>query len=99
MDVQFVEAPEKQYPIAGSNYKVKCKVKGDPYPIIDWYKGDQLIAENSNKYIKQGDGLHINNVTELDDGTYKCSALVPSTGVYKTRNIQVFYYTYIPNNI
>ncbi|CAH1128831.1 unnamed protein product [Ceutorhynchus assimilis] len=89
VDVQFVDAPENQFPVVGTNYKVKCKVKGEPYPIIDWYKGDTLLEENSKKYIRQIDGLQISNVTEADDGTYKCSAVVPSTGVYKTRNIKV----------
>ncbi|KAL1506852.1 hypothetical protein ABEB36_006137 [Hypothenemus hampei] len=88
-DVQFVDAPENQFPIAGTNYKIRCEVRGDPYPYIDWYKGDEIIDENSNKYIRQLEGLQINNVTEADDGTYKCSALVPSTGVYKTRKIKV----------
>ncbi|XP_066245045.1 fasciclin-2 isoform X4 [Euwallacea similis] len=88
-DVQFTDAPESQYSKVGTNFKIKCIVKGDPYPIIDWYKGDELIAENTEKYIRDIDGLIISNVTEADDGVYKCSALVPSTGVYKTRNIKV----------
>ncbi|XP_066142214.1 fasciclin-2 isoform X2 [Euwallacea fornicatus] len=88
-DVQFTDAPESQYSKVGSKFTIKCIVKGDPYPIIDWYKGDELIAENTEKYIKRTDGLFISNVTEADDGVYKCSALVPSTGVYKTRNIKV----------
>lgn len=48
-----------------------------------------MIEENNDKYIRETDGLIITNVTEADDGTYKCSALVPVTGVYKTRNINV----------
>lgn len=64
-------------------------MKGEPYPLIDWYKGDTLIAENSENYIRQADGLFIKNVTEADDGTYKCSAVVMQTGVYKSRNIKV----------
>lgn len=89
IDVQFTDAPENQYPKAGSKYKIKCKVRGDPFPYIDWYKGDELIGEKEEKYIRETDGLIIPNVTEADDGTYKCSALVPVTGVYKTRNINV----------
>ncbi|ENN72414.1 hypothetical protein YQE_10932, partial [Dendroctonus ponderosae] len=89
VDVQFVDAPENQYPIAGKNYKIRCHVKGEPYPLIDWYKGDTLIAENSENYIRQADGLFIKNVTEADDGTYKCAAVVMQTGVYKSRNIKV----------
>ncbi|XP_076257227.1 neural cell adhesion molecule fasciclin 2 isoform X2 [Rhynchophorus ferrugineus] len=89
VDVNFVDAPENQYPVAGTNSIIKCKVNGNPYPTIDWYKGDQAIGENTPKYFRREDGLYITNVTEQDDGIYKCSAVVPSTGVYKIRNIKV----------
>ncbi|XP_060530160.1 fasciclin-2-like isoform X2 [Cylas formicarius] len=87
-EVEFVDAPESQYPIAGKDYLIRCKVKGNPKPFVDWFKGEALI-NNSEKYIRTNDGLVLNNVTELDDGVYKCSAIVVETGAYKIRSIKV----------
>lgn len=89
VDISFLEAPENQYPIAGSHSIIKCKVKGNPYPIIEWYKSDTIIDENTPRYLPKNDGLYITNVTEEDDGLYRCTATVPQTGEYKERNIKV----------
>lgn len=88
VDINFIDAPENQYPVAGQDYSVKCRVKGNPAPIIDWNKGDQSITTN-DKYVVGPDELLIKNVTEIDDGVYKCTAVVLSTGKIKTRNIRV----------
>lgn len=88
MDIKFVDAPESQYPIAGQDYYVKCKVKGNPSPIIDWNKNGQIITTNE-KYVIMEDQLLIRNVTVADDGEYKCTAVVFLTGQIKTRTIKV----------
>jgi neurocan core protein len=94
-DITWVDAPTEQYPIAGSSYKVRCKVKADPAPLIDWYKQDARI-QDGNGFVKDIDGLLIQNVTAEDDGIYKCRAIVLDTGSILDRDIRVevrSYYT------
>ncbi|KAG5882838.1 hypothetical protein JTB14_008020 [Gonioctena quinquepunctata] len=88
IDISFVDAPENQYPIVGKDFDVKCKVKGNPAPLIDWNKNEQSIKTNE-KFVVGADRLLIRNVTEADDGVYKCTAIELSTGQFKTRNIKV----------
>nr|CAI5826296.1 unnamed protein product [Callosobruchus analis] len=88
VDIKFVDAPENQFPIVGKNFKVKCKVQGDPPPIVDWSRGD-ITIRTDDKYVVNPDDLLIRNVTELDDGVYKCTAFVSNTGQIKSRNIMV----------
>lgn len=41
--ITWTNAPEDQYPILGEDYVVKCEVKADPNPTIDWLRnGDQV---------------------------------------------------------
>ncbi|XP_025420023.1 fasciclin-2-like isoform X1 [Sipha flava] len=87
-DITWVDAPTEQYPIAGSSYKVRCKVKADPAPLIDWYKQDARI-QDGNGFVKDIDGLLIQNVTAEDDGIYKCRAIVLDTGSILDRDIRV----------
>ncbi|CAH1184709.1 unnamed protein product [Phyllotreta striolata] len=86
--ISFVEAPENQYPIVGRDFRVKCKVKGNPTPTIDWNKDDLPITTNE-KFVVDSEELLIKNVTEADDGVYKCTAIVLMTGDIRTRNIKV----------
>ncbi|XP_050308211.1 fasciclin-2-like isoform X2 [Anthonomus grandis grandis] len=97
VDIEFVDAPENQLPKAGTNFLVKCIVKGNPSPTLEWYRGEHSIENNPNKYVKKNDGLYIINVSEADDGVYKCSAYVSLTGVFKEKNIKVE--VQIPPNI
>lgn len=83
-----MDAPVEQYPIAGSSYKVRCKVKANPAPLVDWYKEDIRILDG-DRYVKDIDGLLIQNVTAEDDGYYKCRALVLDTGNIQDRTIRV----------
>lgn len=83
-----MDAPTEQYPIAGTSYKVRCKVKANPAPLVDWYKEDKRI-EDGNGFVKDIDGLLIQNVTAEDDGTYKCRAIVLDTGNIQDRDIRV----------
>ncbi|KAM8719562.1 hypothetical protein ACLKA7_005748 [Drosophila subpalustris] len=36
--ITWTNAPENQYPILGDDYVVKCEVKADPNPTIDWLR-------------------------------------------------------------
>ncbi|XP_049826206.1 fasciclin-2 isoform X2 [Aethina tumida] len=88
VDIDFVDAPESQYPVVGTDYTVKCKVIGNPSPTIDWNKNG-ISIKTTDKYIVDNDQLLIRNVTEADDGVYKCTAVVVETGRIKTRDIKV----------
>lgn len=88
MGIKFVDAPENQYPIIGKDFTVKCKVTGNPPPYIYWGKGDQSITSNE-KYVISDGNLIIRNVTESDDGVYKCQAVVMKSGETESRNINV----------
>lgn len=83
-----MDAPTEQYPIAGTSYKVRCKVKANPAPLVDWYKEDTRI-QDGNGFVKDIDGLLIQNVTAEDDGLYKCRAIVLDTGNILDRDIRV----------
>jgi len=87
-DITWVDAPTEQYPIAGTSYKVRCKVKANPAPLVDWYKEDTRI-QDGNGFVKDIDGLLIQNVTAEDDGLYKCRAIVLDTGNILDRDIRV----------
>ncbi|XP_018561413.1 fasciclin-2 isoform X2 [Anoplophora glabripennis] len=88
MGIKFVDAPENQYPVIGKDFIVKCKVTGNPPPIIDWNKDGDSIVSNE-KYVISDGNLIIKNVTESDDGVYKCQAVVVKSGETKSRNINV----------
>ncbi|XP_050443303.1 fasciclin-2 isoform X2 [Adelges cooleyi] len=87
-DITWVDAPTEQYPIAGTSYKVRCKVKANPAPLVEWYRADTKI-QDGNRFVKEYDGLVIQNVTAEDDGIYKCRAIVLDTGNIKDRDIRV----------
>lgn len=87
-EITFVDAPANQYPINGKDYTIKCKVQGNPPPTVDWYKQDQNIV-TQDRYITVDGGLIIKNVRPSDDGVYKCTAVVSSTGQYKSQEIRL----------
>ncbi|KAL3267024.1 hypothetical protein HHI36_011167 [Cryptolaemus montrouzieri] len=87
-DIKFVNAPGSQYPIINQDYTIKCEVRGNPSPTVEWYKNDVNILTQERYIIVQG-GLLIKNVRESDDGVYKCTAVVSTTGQFKSREIKV----------
>ncbi|XP_044749607.1 fasciclin-2 isoform X2 [Coccinella septempunctata] len=87
-DITFVSAPENQYPIINTDYTIKCEVKGNPSPTVDWYKNEVNIV-TQERYIVVNGGLTIKNVRESDDGVYRCTAVVISTGQIKSTEIRV----------
>lgn len=49
MPITFEDAPINQYAVKGQDYKVKCRVKADPPPQVDWKKDHRMII-NSGKF-------------------------------------------------
>lgn len=45
MAITWTNAPEDQYPILGEDYVVKCEVKADPNPTIDWLRNGDQVSE------------------------------------------------------
>jgi len=90
--ITWEDAPEEQYPILNSNYKVRCKVRANPAPIVDWLQnGEQIPA--GGRYVVEPDGLLIVKATEADDGIYTCRGIVIETGELSERNIRVEVHT------
>jgi len=90
--ITWEDAPEEQYPILNSNYKVRCKVTANPAPMVDWLQNGEQITPGG-RYIVEQDGLLIVKATEADDGTYTCRAIVIETGELSERNIHVEVHT------
>lgn len=63
-------------------------MKANPAPLVDWYKEDVRI-QDGGRFVKDTDGLLIQNVTAEDDGIYKCRAIVLDTGNIQDRDIRV----------
>lgn len=42
--ITWTNAPENQYPILGEDYTVKCEVKADPNPTIDWLRNGDPVS-------------------------------------------------------
>lgn len=88
MEVTWVNAPEEQYPLLGSDYKVMCEVEARPSPRIEWKLNGEPVPQDG-RHIIETDGLIIKNVRADDDGTYICRALVLETGQLQEKKIKV----------
>lgn len=42
--ITWTNAPENQFPTLGTNYVVKCEVKADPNPTIDWLRNGDPVS-------------------------------------------------------
>ncbi|KAJ8719704.1 hypothetical protein PYW08_011879 [Mythimna loreyi] len=81
--VYFYETRNNQNLVLNNNSQITCKAKGASTPLMRWYKGKDGQTEIFNdtaKYEITHEGLLIKNVNSEDEGTYKCSASVLSTG-------------------
>lgn len=92
MEVTWVNAPEEQYPLLGSDYKVKCEVEARPSPRIEWKLNGEPVPQDG-RHIIETDGLIIRNVRADDDGIYICRALVLETGQLQEKRIKVEVHT------
>ncbi|XP_049841265.1 fasciclin-2 isoform X2 [Schistocerca gregaria] len=92
MPITWDDAPEEQYPTVNETFKIRCRVSANPPAIVNWMR-DGHIVETGDRYVVEQDGLTILNVTEMDDGTYTCRAIVIATGEMALRPIRVEVHT------
>ncbi|KAG9483371.1 hypothetical protein GDO78_009341 [Eleutherodactylus coqui] len=77
--------------IAGNEATLLCRVKGKPFPAIQWFKENRLLVENSNIIIlENGQVLNIKNAQLSDGGYYKCVASNPAGFQTKESKLTVF---------
>lgn len=91
MDIDFGDTPDHQTPIIGEESKIHCTPIAKPAPLVDWLK-DLVPLKNDDNHIIQQDGVLIKNVTEADEGIYRCRARVLAMGSIEYRDIQVTVY-------
>lgn len=95
-DITFDDAPFVQTPAINTNALILCKVSGIPMPLVSWRR-DNTKFHYGEKFIKEADGLRINEITESDNGNYTCRAEVETDGRYSERKIEVI--VHIPPKI
>ncbi|KAF9807868.1 hypothetical protein SFRURICE_000649, partial [Spodoptera frugiperda] len=88
----FYDTAQEQYLVFNNDSLIKCQANGATPPLIRWYNGkdgtDEILANKTEKYQIMPDGLIVKNVSKDDEGIYKCSASVLSTGEEVELNIQ-----------
>lgn len=73
----FIAKPLQQVTIEGSTVTLECAANGYPKPSILWLKDGVAIdlASYQSRYSRvAASSLVINNVQEIDDGSYQCRA-------------------------
>ncbi|CAH1774130.1 unnamed protein product [Owenia fusiformis] len=81
----FYEAPEfiqrlsaYEEKNAGDSIVLESKVKGFPSPSVKWFKDEDQLSDEDERYLIQRDMglllLTIENLAKADEGTYKCKA-------------------------
>ncbi|KAL7299328.1 hypothetical protein TKK_0007906 [Trichogramma kaykai] len=64
--------------VEGSRYELRCKVKGNPMPTVQWFKNDNQISTESeyvSTYKNNGEAiLEFKKVRENDQDLYSCVA-------------------------
>ncbi|KAM9324527.1 hemicentin-1 [Gastrophryne carolinensis] len=85
--VNVIESPEIEgnnlnhniSTVVGEDAKLTCKVKGIPFPIIQWFKDNRLVVKDPNvDILENGQILYIKNSHLSDGGQYKCVATNPA---------------------
>nr|XP_034191892.1 neogenin isoform X4 [Osmia lignaria] len=73
----FIAKPLQQVAIEGSTVTLECAANGYPKPSILWLK-DGVAIDSASRDFRYGriaaSSLIINNVQEIDDGSYQCRA-------------------------
>lgn len=46
--ITWKNAPENQFPTAGSRYVVFCEVTANPAPTVDWLRNGDPVSTQSN---------------------------------------------------
>lgn len=94
-DITFEDCPASQHLILNQEGKVKCRVRGNPVPMVAWAK--ERLPLDPQKYEEVPDGLLVKAATNANRGVYVVSAMVSATGKLDKRNITVD--VYIPPKI
>lgn len=93
VDITWIDVPPEQYPIAGHNSLIKCKVHSRPEPAISWYKNGEPYRPDPDRCTVTKEGIQCNPILEKDSGNYLCRARVYMTGSVGDRSIHVEVYT------
>ncbi|GFT72647.1 titin [Nephila pilipes] len=71
----WVQTPHDLTGVYGSRVFMECAAAGSPKPQITWYKGNDVIRNEAGRVVAHGNGtLHINIMSEKDEGLYRCTA-------------------------
>ncbi|XP_013781204.2 pro-neuregulin-2, membrane-bound isoform-like [Limulus polyphemus] len=60
-----------------TQFKLRCKLKGNPWPQVQWYKNKKLIKENERIQIetkRKSSVITVKRVKRRDGGWYECRA-------------------------
>ncbi|KAM3915384.1 hemicentin-1 [Leptodactylus fuscus] len=77
---------------AGDETKLECRVKGKPFPVIQWFKENRLLVAGDPNIIiwEHGQVLYIKNAHLSDSGNYKCVVSNPAGSQTKESKLTVF---------
>ncbi|KAM4722858.1 hemicentin-1 [Rhinophrynus dorsalis] len=83
--------------VAGREVNLECKVKGIPFPVIQWFKEDRSLStgDPNVSLLENGQILHIKNARVSDSGYYKCIATNAAGSQTKESKLAV----YVPPSI
>ena len=71
---RFTRTPsDHQVPKHGS-VELQCGARGDPPPIIRWFRNTAPVVTNDRTFISEEGDLAIYNITFIDEGLYECIA-------------------------
>ncbi|XP_065306755.1 fasciclin-2 isoform X1 [Dermacentor albipictus] len=90
-DITWEDCPQSQHLILGQPGKVRCRVRGNPVPLVSWLKDREEL--DPQRYEGKEDGISVQTAQDIDRGTYVVSAMVSVTGKFQKRNITVDVYT------
>lgn len=85
--IKFMDTAPEQTGKEFQDITLRCEVQGGDKPIVTW------SGENGNleppKFETIADGLLIRNVSRIDERTYICKAMQPSTGDIREQRIKL----------
>lgn len=53
MPITFEDAPLNQYAVKGQDFRVRCRVRADPEPQVDWKKDHRVINDSGKKITRK----------------------------------------------
>jgi len=59
----------------GDEVKLVCPMEGNPAPIIEWSKGDQMVDYQMTRYRTSKKSLRIRDVDKTDSGRFTCKGI------------------------